>query len=107
MLNGIQGGQVLTVVTSQDPQNDRTNYGDLARYIECNNNCAVIESGVLCFDLLYQGMLNSGKGLSEKHGRVSEYDRIETFSMQVIQGPSKAEFSFGLDCTSCVPWSTW
>ena len=27
----------LTVVTSQDPQNDRTNYGDLARYIEYNN----------------------------------------------------------------------
>lgn len=32
----------LTVVTSQAPQNDRTNCGDLARYIECNN-CAVIQ----------------------------------------------------------------
>ena len=32
----------LTVVTSQAPQNDRTNYGDLARYIEYNN-CAVIQ----------------------------------------------------------------
>ena len=43
----------LTVVTSQDPQNDRTNYGDLARYIEYNN-CAVIESAVYSvFDLLY------------------------------------------------------
>ena len=27
----------LAVVTSQDPRNDQTNYGDLTRYIEYNN----------------------------------------------------------------------
>ncbi len=44
----------LTVITSQTPRNDRTNYGDLARYIEYNN-CEIIESTVYSvFDLLYQ-----------------------------------------------------
>ena len=56
----------LTVVTSQDPQNDRTNYGDLARYIEYNN-CAVIESAVYSvFDLLYQGYAEQRRAFSEK-----------------------------------------
>ena len=27
----------LAVITSQDPRNDQTNYGDLTRYIEYNN----------------------------------------------------------------------
>ena len=62
----------LTVITSQDPQNDRTNYGDLARYIEYNN-CAVIESSVYSvFDLLYQGYAEQRRAFLKKHGRVSE-----------------------------------
>lgn len=45
----------LTVVTSQDPRNDKTNYGDLARYIQYHN-CEVIDSTVRSvFDLLYKG----------------------------------------------------
>ena len=35
----------LAVVTSQDPRNDQTNYGDLTRYIEYNN-FEVIQSQV-------------------------------------------------------------
>ena len=54
----------LTVITSQDPQNDRTNYGDLARYIEYNN-CAVIESAVYSVSAL-PGVCRAAKSLSEK-----------------------------------------
>lgn len=91
----------LTVVTSQDPQNDRTNYGDLARYIEYNN-CAVIESAVYSvFDLLYQGYAEQRRAFLKKHGRVSEYDS-ENLAYAVIQNIlQKAEFSF-VDCAAHV-----
>ena len=91
----------LTVVTSQDPQNDRTNYGDLARYIEYNN-CAVIKSAVYSvFDLLYQGYAEQRRAFLKKHGRVSEYDS-ENLLYAVIQGVlQKAEFSF-VDCAAHV-----
>ena len=87
----------LTVITSQDPQNDRTNYGDLARYIEYNN-CAVIESSVYSvFDLLYQGYAEQRRAFLKKHGRVSEYDS-ENLLYAVIQDIlQKEEFSF-VDC---------
>ena len=92
----------LTVVTSQDPQNDRTNYGDLARYIEYNN-CAVIESAVYSvFDLLYQGYAKQRRAFLKKHGRVSEYDS-ENLAYAVIQNIlQKEEFSF-VDCAAHVP----
>ncbi|MBC5731943.1 AAA domain-containing protein [Pseudoflavonifractor hominis] len=91
----------LTVITSQDPQNDRTNYGDLARYIEYNN-CAVIESAVYSvFDLLYQGYAEQRRAFLKKHGRVSEYDS-ENLVYAVIQNMlQKAEFSF-VDCAAHV-----
>ena len=91
----------LTVVTSQDSQNDRTNYGDLARYIEYNN-CAVIESAVYSvFDLLYQGYAEQRRAFLKKHGRVSEYDS-ENLAYAVIQNIlQKAEFSF-VDCAAHV-----
>lgn len=91
----------LTVVTSQDPQNDRTNYGDLARYIEYNN-CAVIESAVYSvFDLLYQGYAEQRRAFLKKHGRVSEYDS-ENLAYAVIQDIlQKAVFSF-VDCAAHV-----
>lgn len=64
----------LTVVTSQDPRNDRTNYGNLARYIEYNN-CAVIESAVYSvFDLLYKGYAQQRRAFLQKHRKISEYD---------------------------------
>ena len=91
----------LTVITSQDPQNDRTNYGDLARYIEYNN-CVVIESTVYSvFDLLYQGYAEQRRDFLKKHGRVSEYDS-ENLAYAVIQNIlQKAEFSF-VDCAAHV-----
>lgn len=91
----------LTVVTSQNPQNDRTNYGDLARYVEYNN-CAVIESAVYSvFDLLYQGYAQERRAFLKKHGRVSEYDS-ENLAYAVIQDVlQKEEFSF-VECAAHV-----
>lgn len=91
----------LTVITSQDPQNDRTNYGDLARYIEYNN-CTVIESSVYSvFDLLYQGYAEQRRAFLKKHGRISEYDS-ENLAYAVIQEIlQKTEFSF-VDCAAHV-----
>lgn len=91
----------LTVVTSQNPQNDRTNYGDLARYVEYNN-CAVIESTVYSvFDLLYQGYAQERRAFLKKHGRVSEYDS-ENLAYAVIQDVlQKEEFSF-VECAAHV-----
>ena len=64
----------LTAVTSQDPRNDQTNYGDLARYIEYNS-CAVVESAVYSiFDLLYQGYAQQRRVFLQKHRRISECD---------------------------------
>ena len=95
----------LTVVTSQDPQNDRTNYGDLARYIKYNN-CAVIDSTVYSvFDLLYQGYAEQRQAFLKKHGRISEYDS-ENLAYAVIQNIlQKAEFSF-VDCAAHVSLAT-
>ena len=74
----------LTVVTSQDPRNDRTNYGDLTRYIEYNN-FAVIQSQVYSvFDLLYQGYAEQRKAYLRKRKRISEYDS-ENLMYSVIQ----------------------
>ena len=91
----------LTVITSQNPQNDRTNYGDLARYIEYNN-CAVIESAVYSvFDLLYQGYAAQRRAFLLKHKRVSEYDS-ENLAYAVIQEIlQEAAFSF-VDCAAHV-----
>lgn len=87
----------LTVITSRDPRNDRTNYGDLARYIEYNN-CAVIESSVhSVFDLLYQGYARRRRAFLRKHRRVSEYDS-ENLLYAVIREVLRApEFS----CVGC------
>lgn len=98
-----RGVKSLTVVTSQDPQNDRTNYGDLARYIEYNN-CAVIESSVYSvFDLLYQGYAEQRRAFLKKHGRVSEYDSENLLYGVILDIIQKAEFSFCGLCGPCVP----
>ena len=56
----------LAVVTSQDPRNDQTNYGDLTRYIEYNN-FEVIQSQVYSvFDMLYQGYAEQRRAYLQK-----------------------------------------
>lgn len=74
----------LAVVTSQDPRNDQTNYGDLARYIEYNN-FEIIQSQIYSvFDMLYQGYAEQRREYLQKHKRVSEYDS-ENLMHSVIQ----------------------
>lgn len=66
--------QSLTVVTSSDPRNDKTNYGDLTRYIQYNN-CTVVDSVVYSvFDLLYKGYAEQRRAYLQKHKKISEYD---------------------------------
>ena len=89
----------LAVVTSQDPRNDRTNYGDLARYIEYNN-FEVIQSQVYSvFDLLYRGYAEQRRAYLQKHKRISEYDS-ENLMYAVIQEVLSEEAFEAIDCAA-------
>ena len=95
----------LTVITSQDPRNDRTNYGDLARYIEYNN-FEVIQSQVYSvFDMLYQGYAEQRKTYLQKHKRISEYDS-ENLMYAVIQEVLSEEAFSSIGCTIHVSLAT-
>lgn len=88
----------LTVIISQDPRNDRTNYGDLARYIQYNN-CAVIESVVYSvFDLLYKGYAQRRRAFLQKHRKISEYDS-ENLVNAVIESILQTPEFLSVDCT--------
>ena len=87
----------LAVIISQNPRNDRTNYGDLARYIEYNN-CAIIESAVYSvFDLLYQGYAEQRQIFLKKHGRISEYDSENLIYGVIRDILQQSEFA-SVDC---------
>ncbi len=83
----------LTVVTSQDPRNDRTNYGDLMRYIGYNS-FEIIQSQVYSvFDLLYQGYAEQRRVYLKKHRRVSAYDSENLMYTLIQEVLSEPEFS--------------
>ena len=95
----------LAVVTSQDPHNDRTNYGDLMRYIEYNN-FEVIQSHVYSvFDMLYQGYAEQRKIYLQKHKRVSEYDS-ENLMYALIQEVLSEEAFSSIGCAVHVSLAT-
>lgn len=95
----------LTVVTSQDPKNDQTNYGDLMRYIEYNN-FAIVQSQVYSvFDLLYQGYAEQRRIHLQKHNRVSEYDS-ENLMYSVIQEVLSEEAFSAFRCAVHVSLAT-
>lgn len=95
----------LAVVTSQDPRNDRTNYGDLMRYIEYNN-FEVIQSHVYSvFDMLYQGYAEQRKVYLQKHKRISEYDS-ENLMYSVIQEVLSEEAFSSIGCAVHVSLAT-
>lgn len=95
----------LTVVTSQDPKNDQTNYGDLMRYIEYNN-FAIVQSQVYSvFDLLYQGYAEQRRIYLQKHNRVSEYDS-ENLMYSVIQEVLSEEAFSAFRCAVHVSLAT-
>ena len=95
----------LAVVTSQDPRNDQTNYGDLTRYIEYNN-FEVIQSHVYSvFDMLYQGYAEQRKIYLQKHKRVSEYDS-ENLMYALIQEVLSEEAFSSIGCAVHVSLAT-
>lgn len=95
----------LAVVTSQDPRNGRTNYGDLMRYIEYNN-FEVIQSHVYSvFDMLYQGYAEQRKIYLQKHKRVSEYDS-ENLMYALIQEVLSEEAFSSIGCAAHVSLAT-
>ena len=95
----------LAVVTSQDPRNDQTNYGDLTRYIEYNN-FEVIQSQVYSvFDMLYQGYAEQRRAYLQKHKRVSEYDS-ENLMYSVIQGVLSEEAFSSIGCAVHISLAT-
>lgn len=66
--------KVLAVVTSQEPGNKNTNYGDLARYIEYNGGTITQSTVSSVFDMLYKTYADQRRQfLVDKH-RISEYD---------------------------------
>lgn len=84
--------KALVVVMSQDPQNDKTNYGDLARYIRYNN-CEIIDSSVFSvFDMLYKGYAQQRWEYLKKHKRVSEYDSENLLCSVIEEILRKKEF---------------
>jgi hypothetical protein len=87
----------LSVVISDSKENEKTNYGDLAKYIEYNN-FQVVESKIFSvFDLLYKGYYKQRMDYLKKHKRVSEYDS-ENIAYAVIEKIlSLPEFS-KIDC---------
>ena len=87
----------LTVVISNNKENERTNYGDLAKYIEYNN-FQIVESKIFSvFDLLYKGYYEQRMDYLIKHKRVSKYDS-ENIAYAVLEKIlSMPEFS-KIDC---------
>lgn len=83
----------LAVITSNDPHNDKTNYGELARYIQYNN-CEIVNSTVYSvFDLLYKGYAEQRQAYLQKHKRVSEYDSENLLYTVIEEFLQKEEFS--------------
>lgn len=95
----------LAVVTSQDPCNDQTNYGDLMRYIEYNNFEVVQSQVYSVFDMLYQGYAEQRGAYLQKHKRVSEYDS-ENLMYSVIQGVLSEEAFSSIGCAVHISLAT-
>lgn len=83
----------LTVIVSQDPHNEQTNYGDLMRYIEYNNYEIVQSQVYSVFDMLYQGYAEQRKAYLQKHKRISEYDSENLIYAVIQEILSQEEFS--------------
>lgn len=95
----------MAVVTSQDPRNDRTNYGDLTRYIEYNNFEVIRSQVYSVFDMLYQGYAEQRRAYLQKHKRVSEYDS-ENLMYSVIQEVLSEEAYSAIGCAVHVSLAT-
>ncbi len=87
----------LTVVISDSKENEQTNYGDLAKYIEYNNH-NIVESKVFSvFDLLYKVYYTQRVDYLKKHKRISEYDS-ENLAYVVIEKILSLPEFLKIDC---------
>ena len=88
----------LTVIMSANSENDKTNFGDLAKYIDYNNY-AVIDSQVYSvFDLLYADYAAQRLEYLKKHKRISEYDS-ENLAFSVIEDVLKQDRFQSVGCS--------
>lgn len=97
--------KVLAVVTSKNPQNDRTNYGDLARYIAYQNGEIIQSSVYSIFDLLYKDYKKQRENYLRHRKQVSEFDS-ENLMYSVIGEILKEEEFRELDCAVHVSLKT-
>lgn len=74
----------LSVVISNSKENESTNYGDLARYIEYNNFQIVDSKVFSVFDMLYKDYCAQRWRYLRKRKRVSEFDS-ENLAYSVIE----------------------
>ena len=87
----------LTVVISDSEENRKTNYGDLARYMEYQN-CQIVDSKVYSvFDMLYKCYDAQRRRYLKAHKRVSEYDS-ENLMYSVIEKVLAVPDFSELDC---------
>ena len=75
----------LTIVTSDDEQVDKTNYGDLIRYIRFHGYEVKTSEIRSVFHLLYKDYYEERKKFLQKHKRISKYDS-ENLMYVLIQG---------------------
>lgn len=97
--------KALSVVISNNKHNEKTNYGDLAKYIEYHNFQIVDSKVHSVFDLLYKGYNAQRKEYLKKTGRVSEYDS-ENLAYAVISETMKRSEYSKIGCAMHVSLST-
>jgi effector-binding domain-containing protein len=87
----------LSVVISGNQENEKTNYGDLAKYITYNNFQIVDSKVFSVFDLLYKGYYEQRRKYLMKHKRVSEFDS-ENLAYSVIEKILRTPEFSKIDC---------
>lgn len=96
----------LTIIMSQNPDNDKTNYGDLARYIQFNNYNIINSNVRSIFDLLYKDYAIERCAYLKKYKRISEYES-ENLIYSIIIDILKKEYFLGIGCASRVSLVTF
>lgn len=97
--------KALSVVVSDNENNEKTNYGDLAKYIEYNN-FEIVDSKVhSVFDLLYKDFNEQRREFLKKAKRISEYDS-ENLAFAVISEILEQPENLILRCSAHVGLAT-
>lgn len=87
----------LSVVISDSKENEKTNYGDLVKYIRYNN-FEIVDSQVFSvFDLLYKGYYAQRLNYLKQHKKISEFDS-ENLAHSVIESILQMPRFSKIDC---------